>query len=76
MRIGIDPHLVEARAFLAGQRIELADLLNLVAKEADPPSHVLVMRGKQFEIVTAHAETAAREGRIVALVLQGDKLAD
>ena len=76
VRIGVDPHLFEARALLAGQRIELDDLLDLVAEEADPPGHVLVVRREDLQIVAAHAEIAALEGGVVALVLQRDELAD
>jgi hypothetical protein len=34
------------------------------------------VRGEDLQIVAAHAEIAAREGGIVALVLQRDELAD
>src|SRR3546814_7871992 len=61
---------------LAGQRIELGDLLDLVAEEADAPRHILIVRGEDFEAVAAHAEIAARERLVVALVLQCDELAD
>ena len=76
MRIGVDPHLVEICPLLAGQRIEFADLFDLVSEEADPPGHVLVMAGEHFQAVAAHAEIAAGEGMVVALVLQGHQLAD
>jgi len=76
VRIGIDPHLLKARALGAGERVEFADCLDLVTEEAHSPGHVLVVRGEDFEAVPAHPEAAAGEGSIVALVLQGDKLAD
>jgi hypothetical protein len=34
------------------------------------------VRGEDFEAVAAHPEIAAGEGGIIALVLQGDELAD
>ncbi len=34
------------------------------------------MRGEDFEAVAPNAEIAAREGHVVALVLQRDELAD
>jgi hypothetical protein len=74
--VGIDAHLVESGRGLAGERIELADLLDLVAEEGDAPGAVLIVRRKDLQIVAAHAEIAAREGRIVALVLERDQLAD
>ena len=76
VRVGIDLDAVEARDLLAGQRIELGDLLDLVAEEADPPGGVLIVRREDFEVVAAHPEIAAREGLVVALVLQRDELAD
>jgi len=76
MRIGKDPHPVEAHALLAGQRIEFDNLLDLVAEETDPPGHVLIMGGEYLEIVAPHPEIAAREGLIIALILQRHQLAD
>ena len=76
VRIGVDLDVIERRDLLAGQRVELDDLLDLVAEEADPPGHVLIMRGEDLQAVAAHAEIAAREGRVVALVLERDELAD
>ena len=76
MRIGVDLHIVEARGLLAGQRVELDDLLDLVAEEGDAPRAVLIMRREDLQIVAAHAEIAAHERLVVALVLQRDELAD
>ena len=76
VRIGIDAHLVEAGALLAGKRIEFADFLDIVAEKADPPRHVLIVAGKDFQAVAADAEIAAREGGVIALVLERDELAD
>ena len=76
VRVRVDLDAVEAGDGLAGQRVELADLLDLVAEEADPPGHVLIVRREDLEAVAAHAEVAAREGLVVAPVLQRDELAD
>ncbi len=69
-------HIVEARGLLPRQRIEFDDLLDLVAEEADAPGGVLIMRGENLQIIAPHPEGAAREGGIVALVLQRDQLPD
>ena len=74
--VGIDAHIVEAGDLLAGQRIEFRDLLDLVAEEADAPRHILIVRGENLETVAADAKITAREGLVVALVLERDELAD
>ena len=76
MRVGVDLHIFERGDLLAGERIELDDRFDLVAEEVHPPGHVLVMRGEDLQIVAAHPEIAAREGLVVALVLERDELAD
>ena len=63
VRIGVDPDMVEAGGLLAGQRVELDDLLDLVAEEADPPGAVLIVRREDLQTVAAHPEIAAGEGR-------------
>ncbi len=74
--VGIDADIIEAGDLLAGQRIELDDLLNIIPKETDAPGGVLIVRGEDFEIVALHAEIAARKARVVALILERDELAD
>src|SRR3546814_2461719 len=76
MAVREDADIVEGRDLLARQRIELGDLLDLVAEEADAPRHILIVRREDFEAVAAHAEIAARERLVVALILQRDELAD
>ena len=76
VRVGVDLHAVEARRLLAGQRVELDDVLDLVAEEGHAPRRVLIVRREDLQIVAAHPEIAAREGLVVALVLQRDELAD
>src|SRR3546814_10223722 len=76
VRVGKDADIVEGRDLLAGQRVELGDLLDLVAEEADAPRHILIMRRKYLQAVAADAEIAARERLVVALVLERDELSD
>ena len=76
VRIGIDPHLVQLRPGLAGQRIEFHDLLDLVPEERDAPGHILIVAGEDLQVIPPHAKGAALECRIVALVLQRHQLAD
>ena len=71
---GID---VEARALaqdLAGQRIDLDDALDLVAEELDAVGEILI-GGIDFQHVAAHAELAADEVLVVALVLDVGQVA-
>ncbi len=68
--------ILQAGGFLAGQRIELSDLLDLVAEEGDPPGAVLIVGREDFQAVAADPEIAPREGLVVALVLQRHELAD
>ena len=76
VRIGIDADIVERSDFLARQRIEFDNLLNLVAEKGNAPGRIFIVRGKQFQVIAAHAEIAAREGLVVAFVLQRNELAD
>src|SRR3546814_19703107 len=74
--MGKDADIVEVGDLLARQRVELGDLLDLVAEEADAPRHILIMRRKYLQAVAADAEIAARERLVVALVLERDELSD
>ena len=76
VRIGINADIIQVGRGLAGQRIELDDLLDLVAEERHAPGRVLVVRREDFEVVAAHPKIAARERLVVALVLQRHQLAD
>ena len=76
MAVGVDLDEFELLRLLAGQRIELDDLLDLVAEEADAPGAVFVVGGEQFDRVAAHAEHAAREIAERAPVLQRDQIGD
>ena len=76
VRVGVDLDAVEARRLLAGQRVELDDLLDVVAEERHAPGGVFIVRRKDLQAVAAHPEIAARERLVVAPVLQRDQLAD
>ena len=55
---------------VAGQRVQRGDAVDLVAEEFDAHGQFLV-DGDDFDRIAAHAEGAAREGDVVALVLHG-----
>ena len=65
--------VVEPPVHLAGERIEVGDLLDLVPEERDPVGR-LERRGLHLDHVAADAEPAAGEERVVALVLDVDEL--
>ena len=54
--------------------MQRGDAVNLVAEEFDAHGQFLV-DGDDFDRIAAHAEGAAREGDVVALVLHGHELA-
>ena len=72
--VGVDLDLLELGHRLAGKRVELRNLLDLVAEEADAPGAVFIVGGVNFQGVAAHPEIAARETEVAALVLHGDEL--
>ena len=53
----------------AGERIEHFELLDLVVEERDPHRVLRVLRREDVDHVAAHAERAAAEVELVALVL-------
>ena len=59
---------------LAGERVELDDALDLVAPELDAHGDIFVGR-EDLERVAAHAEGAAQEVHVVAVVLDVDQVA-
>ena len=69
-----DRQVLEACVDLAGERIEVRDLLDLVAEERDAVGRLHVRR-LHLDDVAAHAEAAAAEERVVARVLDVDELA-
>ena len=73
LRIDGDPIVAAARP--SRQRIEGDELVHLVAEQLDADAVVLVRR-EHFDRVAPHAESAAVEFVIVALVLDLDQLAE
>ena len=73
MGLRIDRHAIVATHLTAGQRIERQQLVDLVAEETDPQPDI-VIRGIDFDDIPAHAERAAFEFVVVALVLNLDQL--
>ena len=69
-----DRDVVELRVDLTRDRVEVADLLDLVAEEGDPVGRLLV-RGLHLDDVALHPEAAAAEHGVVADVLRVDQLA-
>ncbi len=59
---------------LAGQRIEVMDRLDLVAEQRNPEGGLGIGR-HDLDHLALDSEPAARKGRIVALVLEPDQLA-
>ena len=71
---GEDGELVAHPQDLAGERVEVADRLDLVAEELDPGRDLLVRR-LDVDDVAAHPEARASEVEVVARVLQVGELA-
>ena len=70
MRFRIDRRARRALRDLARQRIEVADLLDLVVEQLDAHGVLLRLGGKDVDDVAAHAIGAAREIERIARVLQ------
>ena len=71
-----DGGLVELGERHAAQRVELGDRLDLVAEELDADGAVLLVGREDLDGVAAHAEGAAVEVDVVALVLDVDERPD
>ena len=69
-----DDEVVELSVDLARERVEVRDLLDLVAEERDPVRGLDVRR-LDLDEVALHPEAAAPEHRVVAHVLALDQLA-
>jgi hypothetical protein len=69
-----DREVLEARIDLARERVEVGDLLDLVAEHRDAVRRLHV-RGLHLDDVTANAKTAAAQKGVVARVLDIDELA-
>ena len=68
--VGVDAGLGHRAGELTGQRVELADALDLVAEQGDAPGAVLEVAGPDVDRIAAQAEGAALKGGVVAAVLQ------
>ena len=73
LRRGPDGDVVELCQDLAGERVEVGDVLDLVAEEGDAVGRLLVRR-LHLDDVALHSEAAAAEHRVVADVLRVDQL--
>ena len=69
-----DFDVIRGPQHFAGQRVDLGDAVDLVAEELDAVGQVGVGR-LHFQCVAAHAEPAAPQLHIVALVKDVDQLA-
>ena len=69
-----DREVVELREHLAGERVEVRDLLDLVAEHRDAVRGLRI-RGLHLDDVAAHPEAPAREHGVVADVLRVDERA-
>ena len=76
MRIGVDLDEFELVLLVAGERIELLDILHGVAEQVDAPGAVLVVRREDVDDVAAHPKRAAGKIGLGALVLQRDEIGD
>ena len=70
MRIGKNGDAVQRLGFLAGQRVDLENRLDLVAKQRDPPGPVLKVCRKQLDRIPAHPKGTANKIGVIAPVLQ------
>ena len=76
MRIGVDLDEFELVLLVAGERIELLDILHGVAEQVDAPGAVFVVRREDVDDVAAHAKGAAGKIGLRALVLQRHEVGD
>ena len=70
-----DRHGIEPLHHIAGERMQHVERLDLVAEHLDA-DRVLLVHRDDLDRVAAHAEVAAREVDVVAVVLHRDELAD
>ena len=75
VRIRVDAHRFDLSAPFPCQRIDLHDLLDLVAEEADSPGPVLEMGWPDIEGVAAQAEASPVKEIVVSTVLERDEFA-
>lgn len=68
--------MLQRRQRVPGHDLELADGLDFVAEELNPQAMLLAARGDDFQHVAAHAERPTLKLYVVAVVLDGNQLAD
>ena len=73
MRCRVDHHLATIGKDLAGERINLGDALYLIAKELEPQDRLFTGR-LHLERIATHAKLRSAERRIIALILQINKV--
>ncbi len=76
VRVGVDLDEFELVLLVAGERIELLDILHGVAEQVHAPGAVLIVRREDVDDVAAHAKGAAGKIGLGALVLQRDEVGD
>ena len=76
VRVGVDLDEFELVLLVAGERIELLDILHGVAEQVHAPGAVLIVRREDVDDVAAHAKGAAGKIGLRALVLQRDEVGD
>ncbi len=76
MRVGVDLDEFELVLLVAGERIELLDILHGVAEQVHPPGAVFVVRREDVDDVAADAKGAAGKIGLGALVLQRHQIGD
>ena len=76
VRVGVDLDEFEIVLAVAGERIELLDILDGVAEQVHAPGAVFIVRREDVDDVAADAKGAAGEIGLGALVLQRDEVGD
>ena len=76
VRVGVDLDEFELVLLVAGERIELLDILDGVAEQVHAPGAVFIVRREDVDDVAANPKGAAGKIGLGALVLQGDEVGD
>ena len=76
MAAGVDGEARDLLPHAAGERVQQLQALDLVVEELDAQRELAVLCGEDVDGVAAHAERAAPELDLVALVLHADQLLD
>ncbi len=76
VRVGVDLYEFEIVLLVAGEWIELFDIVDDIAEQIDPPGAVFIVRRENVDDVAAHPKSAAGEIGLGALVLQRHQIGD